>query len=49
MEGVYGGAWYMGKRGGLWKCKESCRGIWGEDECWSKKTREVGHGRKKRL
>jgi len=49
MEGIYGGVWHIGKGRGLRKYKRSCRKVWGEDECWSKKIREVRHGRGKRL
>ena len=44
IEKVYSGTWHIGKEGGLGKCEGSCRGIWGEDECQSKKAGEIGYG-----
>ena len=39
----------MGEEGGLRERKESCGGIWGKDEYWSKKAREVEYDEGKRL
>jgi len=39
----------MEKGGGSRKCKGGCGGVQRKDECRSKKAREIGYGRKKRL
>ena len=39
----------MGKRGGSRKYKRSGRGVWGKNEYQSKKAREIGYSKEKRL
>jgi len=49
MKGVYGRVWHIGERGEFREYKGSCRDIQGKNEYWSKKVREVGYDREKRL
>ena len=49
MEEIYSGIWLMGKEGGSIKCKGDCERVQRKDECWSKKARETGYSRRKRL
>ena len=44
IKGVYSRIWHMEKEGGLRKYEKSCGGIWGENECQSKKAGETGYG-----
>jgi len=49
LEGVYSRTWHIGKRRESRRCKGSNRGIWGKNECRSKKVRKVGQDREKEL
>ena len=49
MEGVYGRTQDLSKRGEFIKYKESSSWVWGKIEYRSKITKEVRHGREKRL
>ena len=49
IEGVYGRIWLMGKGGGSIKCKGGYGEVQRMNECWSKKAREIGYSRGKRL
>ena len=49
MKEVHSKTWLMGKERGSRKCKRDCEGVWRKDECWSKKAKETGYGRRKRL
>ena len=49
LEGVYSRVWYIGKGGGLIKCKKSSSKVWEEAEYRSEEARKVKYGRGKRL
>ena len=49
MEEVYSKVWYLGEEERFREYKSGGDRVWGEIECRSKATREVGYGRRKRL